>query len=108
MHEARLGTWTLDYSGDCAGRDSESITVTRLDAEEMVFDGFHLRRDASDVFTGEAHFIAPMPADARDVLYTIAYALQRRADGAFVGSETITEGGGAALACLVELGFAGT
>ena len=104
---SQLGAWTLEYSGDCAGREAERVQVRRLDGSELVFDEFQLRRADDGLFAGNADFIAPMPADGRDVSYRIAYALRRRADGAFAGRETITEDGGAALGCPVTLTYAG-
>ena len=104
---SQLGAWTLEYSGDCAGREAKRVQVRRLDGSELVFDEFQLRRADDGVFAGGADFIAPMPADGRDVSYRIAYALRRRGDGAFAGRETITEDGGAALGCPVTLTYAG-
>lgn len=102
-----IGRWTLQYIGGCAGRESEAIQVSRLDEAELVFDEFHLRRDSEGVFQGSADFIAPMPADGRDVIYRISYALHALEHGKFAGTETITEGGGAALDCPIQLVFAG-
>lgn len=103
----RAGAWSLAYTGGCAGRESETIQVTRLDDAELVFDEFRLRRNTEGVFEGSADFIAPMPADGRDVIYTIAYALSLSDDGIFTGSESITEDGGESLDCPIQLVFAG-
>ncbi|MCY4019563.1 MAG: hypothetical protein OXG39_09160 [Chloroflexi bacterium] len=102
-----IGRWTLEYTGGCAGREAEAIQVSRLDDEELVFDDFHLRRNREGIFEGSAEFIAPMPADGRDVVYIISYALHAREDDIFVGTETITEDGGASLGCPIQLVFAG-
>ncbi|MCY4070807.1 MAG: hypothetical protein OXG60_05880 [Chloroflexi bacterium] len=107
LERSRLGRWTLEYTGGCAGRESETIQVTRLDDAELVFDDFHLRRNSDGVFEGSADFIAPMPADGRDVVYTIAYALSLGDDGKFAGTESITEDGGESLDCSIQLVFAG-
>ena len=79
--------------------------MSRLEAADLVFDGFHVRRDSEGIFQGSADFIAPMPADGRNVVYTVTYALQAFEDGRFAGTETITEDGGASLDCPVELVF---
>ncbi|MDE2859163.1 MAG: hypothetical protein OXN94_15065 [Chloroflexota bacterium] len=107
LEGGRPGSWTLEYTGECAGRESETIQVTGLGAAELLFDDFHLRRNTEGVFEGSADFIAPMPADGRDVVYTIDYALRLTDDGKFAGSETITEGGGHSLGCSVELYYVG-
>ena len=103
----QVGRWTLQYTGECAGRESETIHVTELDDADLVFDDFHLRRSADGVFAGSSDFIAPMPADGRDVIYTISYAFRAVADGSFSGIEQITEGGGHSLDCPIELVFVG-
>ena len=102
-----VGKWSLAYTGGCAGREAEPIEVTRLDETELIFDDFHLRRDEAGYYAGSADFIAPMPADGRDVVYTVAYSLSLNEEGAFVGTETITEGGGHSLDCPVALVYAG-
>ncbi len=101
------GAWTLAYTGGCAGRESETIQVTRLDDAELIFDDFHLRRNTEGVFEGSAIFIAPMPVDGRDIPYEISYALRASDDGSFSGTETIVEGGGHSLDCPIQLVFAG-
>lgn len=103
----RAGSWTLEYTGGCAGRESEPINISHLDDAELVFDDFRLRRNTEGIFEGSADFIAPMPADGRDVIYTIAYALRLSDDGSFTGSESITEDGGESLDCPIQLVFAG-
>lgn len=70
----------------------------------MIFDGFHLRRNAAGQYEGSASFIASMPVDGRDIPYTIAYVLNRN-EGGFVGVETVTEDGGHALECPIALAF---
>lgn len=101
------GRWLLEYDGSCSGRESESITISQLDAAQMIFDGFHLRRNAAGQYEGSADFIASMPVDGRDIPYTIAYVLNRNEGGGFVGVETVTENGGHALECPIALVFAG-
>ena len=100
---SRIGHWSLRYTGGCTGRESEPIEVTRLDDAELVFDDFQLSREETGSYLGSANFIAPMPADGRDVVYTIAYSLRREDEGKFVGTETVVEGGGHSLDCPVEL-----
>ena len=97
------GRWSLEYTGGCTGRESETIHLTLLDDETIVFDDFELRRNNDGVFQGRADFIAPMPADGRDVVYTIAFSLSIAEDGGFAGTESITEGGGQSLECPVKL-----
>ena len=99
----QTGPWTLHFKGDCAGRESEPIQVTRLDAAQLHFDDFSLHRDAADLYRGSANFIAPMPADGRDIIYTVSYSLRRETDSKLSGIQSITEGGGHSLPCPVEL-----
>ena len=61
-----------------------------------------LLRGEDGVYRGFADFIAPMPADGRDIIYRVDYALRRLEDGGFAGTQTITEGGGHSLPCPVE------
>lgn len=103
----RPGSWRLQYTGGCAGREAEAIQVSRLGDEELMFDDFHLWRNTEGIFEGSADFIAPMPADGRDVIYTVSYALHALEEGKFAGTETITEDGGASLGCPIQLVFAG-
>ena len=102
-----VGRWLLEYDGPCSGRESESIAISQLDAAQMTFDGFHLRRNAAGQYEGSADFTASMPVDGRDIPYTIAYVLNRNEGGGFVGVESVTEGGGHALECPIALVFAG-
>ncbi len=104
---SRLGAWTLAYTGGCAGRESETLLITQLDETVIVFAEFELLRNETDEYVGSAIFIAPMPVDGRDIPYEISYALRASDDGRFSGTETIIEGGGAALACPVELVYGG-
>ena len=99
----QIGRWSLEYTGGCTGRESETIHLTLLDDETIVFDDFELRRNSEGVFQGSADFIAPMPADGRDVVYTIAFSLSIAEDGGFAGAESITEGGGQSIECSVKL-----
>ena len=103
----RTGKWSLGYSGGCTGREAEPLLITALDESQLVFDDFHLLRDEAGHYAGSADFIAPMPADGRDVVYTIAYRLSLNEDRTFVGTETITEGGGHSLDCPVALVYVG-
>ena len=103
----KTGRWSLEYFGGCTGREAKPILVTHLDDNTLIFDDFELRRDDDGQFTGSADFVAPMPADGRDVIYTIAYSLRDVGDGKFAGTEEITEGGGHSLDCPVELVYVG-
>ena len=103
----KTGRWSLEYTGGCTGREAEAILVTHLDDNTLIFDDFELRRDDDGQFTGSADFVAPMPADGRDVIYTIAYSLRDVGEGKYAGTETITEGGGHSLDCPVELVYVG-
>lgn len=100
---SRTGRWSLQYTGGCAGRESEPIDITRFDDDELHFDDFVLRHDEAGLYVGSADFIAPMPADGRDVVYTVTYSLRLEEDGKFIGTERITEDGGHSLDCPVEL-----
>lgn len=104
----QLGRWTLAYTGGCSAREAETIQVTHLDDAALVFDDFELRSDDEGQFTGSADFVAPMPVDGRDVVYTISYALRADLEGKFSGIEKVTEGGGHSLDCPVELLYQGS
>ncbi len=101
----RTGLWSQEYTGECAGRESETLHISQLDETEIVFDDFRLLRDEEGQYSGGANFIAPMPEDERDVIYTIVYDLRGSEDGGFIGTETIIEGGGHSLGCPIELVF---
>ncbi len=103
----RAGMWSLEYRGGCSGQEAETLQITRLDENEIAFDDFRLLRDDQGEYSGAVDLIAPMPADGRDVPYTITYRLRATAAGGFAGSETIVEGGGHGLGCPVELVFLG-
>ena len=106
-HSPRAGLWSLSFSGGCAGQEAESLLITQLDENVIVFDEFELRRNEAGEYIGSAIFIAPMPVDGRDIPYEISYALRASGDGGFVGTETIVEGGGHGLGCPVELVYVG-
>lgn len=103
----RAGRWTQSYSGECAGRETETLSITQMDESAIVFDEFELRRNEAGKYVGGAIFSAPMPVDGRDIPYEIAYVLERNDTGGFSGSETIIEGGGHGIACPIELLFSG-
>lgn len=103
----RAGTWSLEYRGGCSGQEAERLQITRLDDDEIAFDDFQLLRDDQGEYSGAVNRSAPMPADGRDIPYTITYRLRATDDGGFAGSETIVEGGGHGLDCPVELVFLG-
>ena len=98
------GVWTLHFHGDCAGRESESLQVTRLDESEIAFGDFRLLRDDAGDYAGSANFIAPMPADGRDIGYVVSYSLRLdEVSSGFVGTQTVVEGGGHGIGCPVAL-----
>ncbi len=99
------GPWTLAYTGACQDREAESLLINHLTEAEIAFDEFRLLRAEDGQYIGSADFIAPMPADGRDIVYTIAYRLQLTAAGRLVGTETIIESGGHGLACPIELAY---
>ena len=103
---ARVGRWSLEYSGACSGREARPIHISQLDVSQVVFGGFRLRRNDDGQYEGNADFIAPMPVDGRDIPYTIAYVLSRDEAGGFVGTETVVEGGGRSADCPIWLVFA--
>ena len=107
LDEPKAGVWLQTYTGECAGREAETLLISRLDDAEIAFDAFRLLRDEDGQYRGGAHFSAPMPEDERDVLYTIEYALRAAEDGRFIGTETIIEGGGHGLGCPIALVYAG-
>ena len=99
----RIGEWSLEYRGGCTGREAEKLQITGLDENEIAFDDFRLLRNEAGEFVGSATFFAPMPVDGRNIPYEIAYTLRASDEGMFVGTETITEGGGHSLDCPVAL-----
>lgn len=101
--QPRAGEWSLHYSGDCAGREAEPLWIAKINETEIVFDDFRLLRNAEGDYIGSAVFFAPMPADGRDIPYEISYALTATDAGAFIGMETVVEGGGHGLGCPIEL-----
>ncbi|MCY3979355.1 MAG: hypothetical protein OXG23_14755 [Chloroflexi bacterium] len=103
----RPGVWSQQYTGECAGRESEKLLITQLNEEAIVFDEFELLRNEAGEYVGSAIFIAPMPVDGRDIPYEITYALKANDDGGFSGTETIVEGGGHGIACPIELVYLG-
>ena len=103
----RAGLWSLEYTGDCAGREAERLQITQLDKTAIVFGDFTLLRDAAGQYSGTADRIAPMPADGREIGYTITYALTAAEAGAFAGTETVVEGGGHGLDCPIQLRYLG-
>lgn len=104
----RAGLWSLRFSGGCAGQEAESLLITRLDEDAIVFDEFELRRNETGEYVGSAIFSAPMPVDGRDIPYEISYELRATDAGGFVGTETIIEGGGHGIGCPVELVYVET
>ena len=103
--EAKAGKWTLAYSGECAGRETETVRIARLDESAIVFDEFELLRNEAGEYAGSAIFSAPMPVDGREIPYEIAYVLKLNEADGFSGSETVIEDGGHAIACPIELVF---
>ncbi len=98
----KAGIWTLEYVGDCQAREAETIHITGLDEREIAFDDFRLLRDETGQYTGSASFIAPMPADGREIGYIISYSLSPTADG-YAGQQLVVEGGGHGIGCPVRL-----
>ncbi len=98
----KAGMWTLRFHGECAGREAETVQVTRFDEAEIAFDDFRLLRDATGQYTGSANFIAPMPVDGREIGYIISYSLKPAADG-YSGQQLVIEGGGHGIGCPVRL-----
>ncbi len=103
--EPKAGLWTQRYSGECAGRESEQLRVTRLDESAIVFDEFELLRNEAGEYAGSAIFSASMPVDGREIPYEIAYVLELNGTGGFSGSETVIEDGGHSIACPIELRY---
>ena len=102
----RIGEWSLEYRGGCTGREAEKLQITRLDENEIAFDDFRLLHNEAGEFVGSATFFAPMPVDGRNIPYEVTYTLRASDEGMFVGTETITEGGGHSLDCPVALVYA--
>ena len=107
LDSPRVGKWSLEYTGGCTGRESEPLLITRLDETEIVFDDFHLLRNEDGEYVGSAVYYASMPVDGREIPYEIAYVLKGTDAGSFVGTETVTEGGGQSLGCPIELHYSG-
>lgn len=107
LEAPQAGLWSLRFSGDCSGQEAESLLITKLDENTIVFDEFELLRNEAGEYVGSAIFIAPMPVDGRDIPYEISYVLRASEAGGFSGTETIIEGGGHGLGCPVELVFEG-
>ncbi len=103
----RAGSWSLEYGGDCLGREAERVDITQLDESAIVFDDFQLLRSEAGEYAGSALFFAAMPVDGRNIPYEVAYALKISDAGRLVGTQTVVEGGGHGLACPVELIFLG-
>ncbi len=103
----RAGLWSLRFSGDCSGQETETLLITQLDESAIVFDEFKLLRNEAGEYRGSAIFYAAMPVDGRDIPYEIRYVLRASDDGGFRGTETIIEGGGHGIACPIELVFVG-
>jgi len=101
----RAGLWMQEYTGECAGRESEILRISQLDETEIVFDEFHLQRNENGEYVGSAIFSAPMPVDGRDIPYEISYVLRASEASGFSGTETIIEGGGHGIACPIGLVF---
>lgn len=104
---APAGLWMQQYTGECAGRESEKLLITQLDETAIVFDEFELLRNDAGEYVGSAIFIAPMPVDGRDIPYEITYTLRASENGSFSGTETIIEGGGHGLGCPIALVYLG-
>ena len=102
---ARPGIWTQHYTGECAGREPESLRISQLNESEIIFDEFQLQRNENGEYSGSAIFIAPMPVDGRDIPYEIRYVLRASGDNGFSGTETIIEGGGHGIGCPIDLVF---
>ena len=102
-----MGIWSLNFSGDCQGRESERLHITQLDDSAIVFDEHTLSRGEDGAYSGTAHFVAAMPVDGRDIPYTISYSLHTSKAGGFRGTQTVIEDGGHGLSCPVELVFGG-
>lgn len=103
----RTGNWSLEYTGECAGREAETLLITTLDESGIVFDEFELLRNEAGEYVGSAIFIAPMPVDGREIPYEVTYRLIATDDGGFSGTETIVEGGGHGLDCPIALVYLG-
>ena len=105
LDSPRVGKWSLEYTGGCTGRESEPLLITQLDETEIVFDDIQLLRSESGEYVGSVVYYASMPVDGREIPYEIAYVLKGTDGGSFVGTETVTEGGGQSLGCPIELVF---
>ena len=97
----------MSFGGGCTGQETELLDITRVDETEIAFDDFQLLRNDEGEYVGSANFIAPMPVDGREIVYTIAYSLKANETGGFTGTETIVEGGGHGIACPIELVYIG-
>ena len=107
LDSPRVGKWSLEYTGGCTGRESKPLLITQLDETEIVFDDIQLLRSESGEYVGSVVYYASMPVDGREIPYEIAYVLKGTDAGGFVGTETVTEGGGQSLGCPIELVYSG-
>lgn len=104
---APLGIWSFEYSGDCSGRDAETIDITTLGEQEIVFDEFILVKSDDGDYVGSIESIAPMPADGRDIVFETLIEISQDDSTTFSGTETITETGKGSDACPIQIVYQG-
>lgn len=104
---APSGSWSLQYTGKCAGRDAENIDITVLDDKQIAFEEFMLMINGEGVYIGSIQSVAPMPADGRDIVFETVIELTQEDRNTFSGTETITESGKASDDCPIQLVYQG-
>ena len=104
---APLGLWSVVFIEKCQGREAKNIDVTTFDDKQIVFDEFTLTVDENGQYVGQAQFVAPMPEDHRDVIYTIEYQLTQDSETVFSGEEVIVESGGLSDGCPIQFIYQG-
>ncbi len=102
---APSGSWSLEYTGVCEARESESLDITISDEGYIIFDDYTLMPDATGQYVGSSQFSTPMPADGRDVVFIITYRLTLESRTKFIGTETVEEVGKGQDPCPIQLVF---
>ena len=72
-----------------------------------MFEDFTLIVDEDGQYVGEAQFVAPMPEDHRDIIYTIGYQLTQESETVFSGEEVIVESGKLSDGCPIQFIYQG-
>lgn len=104
---APSGIWSLEYTGDCEARESESLDITIAGDGSISFKDYILTLDDNGQYVGSAQFTTPMPADGRDIVFIFEYQLTQDSHTMFTGTETLTEVGKGNETCPIQLVYVG-